>query len=130
MATEIDKVEQKFRTLKAEYIAHLPQKLTAIQDGWNSLKTRHSVEAISMLHRDIHALIGSSGTFGCSSLSQSARRLEESLRPLIEHSTQNFSFNTELAASMSTNIQELFSLVDIIQQELAARDQDKNREEN
>lgn len=123
MSPDIDPFAQKFLQLQADYVAQLPKKIAAIQDIWTSLKARHSVETIDLLYSNIHALIGTSGTFGFSALSHAARNLEASLKPLLEHSTQNFSFNTEVAASISANIHYLFSLVDIIQQELATTKQ-------
>jgi len=115
MAAEKITFEQKFSKLKAEYTALLPQKLADIHDGWSALKTKHSIETITILHRNVHTLIGTSGTFGFSTLSKSARNLEETLRPLIKHNMQNFTFNTELSHKISSNIQQLFSLLEAIQ---------------
>lgn len=118
MAAEKITFEQKFAKLKAEYVAQLPQKLADIHDGWSSLKTKHSIETITILHRNVHTLIGTSGTFGFSALCQSARHLEEILKPLVEHNTQNFTFNTELSHQISTSIQHLSVLLEAIQKEI------------
>ena len=117
MAVEKLTFEQKFAKLKAEYVEQLPQKLADIHDGWNALKTKHSIETITILHRNVHTLIGTSGTFGFSALSQAARHLEEVLKPLVEHNTQNFTFNTELSQKINANIQHLSDLIDAIKKE-------------
>lgn len=117
MAIEESNFEQKFATLKIAYIAKLPKKIADIHNDWNALKTKHSAETIQLLYRNVHTLIGTSGTFGFTELSQSARDLETTIRPLIENSTQNFSFNAELAKKIGDHIQHLLSLLDIIQRE-------------
>ena len=110
--------EQKFAQLKADYIAQLPKKLSAILDGWNALRNHHSTETINLLQRDVHNLIGTSGTFGFLALSQAARNLEVTLRPLIEHSNQNFTHNTELSNEINAKINQLFSTCESIHQQI------------
>jgi diguanylate cyclase (GGDEF)-like protein len=73
--------EQKLAKLKADYSTQLPKKLSEITDGWKELNEHWSEETLVTLHRNVHSLIGTSGTFGFLELSKSARALEILLKP-------------------------------------------------
>ncbi|HWV15819.1 MAG TPA: Hpt domain-containing protein [Cellvibrio sp.] len=125
MASDNIPFAQKFARLKAEYAAQLPAKLAVILNDWNALKAQHASETIAQLHRNVHSLIGTSGTFGFTSLSKSARDLEHSLKPLIVNSTQNFMLNTELTQDITQQINHLLNILDSIQQDLDKEAADK-----
>jgi diguanylate cyclase (GGDEF)-like protein len=94
--------EQKLAKLKADYAAQLPNKLTEVANGWNELNKTWSEETLIVLHRNVHSLIGTSGTFGFTELSQAARDLETTLKPWC-NKTNN---NTARDPSVKNHIQE------------------------
>ena len=107
--------EQKLAALKADYAKQLPQKLLDIKAGWQELNSQWSEASITLLHRNVHSLIGTSGTFGFTDLSKSARALETTLKPLIDNKEEYFSPSPELASEINTQLNHLFTLLDEIQ---------------
>jgi diguanylate cyclase (GGDEF)-like protein len=87
-------LEENLRRLKTQYATQLPGKITAIMDDWKKIKetwregtwgkATWEQETLTLLHRNIHSLIGSSGTFGFTALSLQARALETALKPFIK----------------------------------------------
>ena len=69
--------EERLRALRARYAGELPGKIAAIIECWEALATATDPEAAqSELHRRVHTLTGSAGTFGYPALSDAARALE------------------------------------------------------
>lgn len=82
-------LEENLKRLKTQYATQLPDKITAIIDDWKKIKETWrertwEQETLTLLHRNIHSLIGSSGTFGFTALSLQARALETALKPFIK----------------------------------------------
>ena len=76
--------EENLQRLKNQYAAQLPEKISAITDDWLQIKNTWTQEIIIRLHRNVHSMIGTSGTFGFSVLSTYARELETALKPFIQ----------------------------------------------
>lgn len=74
------KLEQVHRT----YLGRLPARLTEIEHGWSALAGQGDSGSLEPLHRAVHSLVGSAGTFGHDRLSEIARRIERFLKPLKE----------------------------------------------
>lgn len=74
-------VAEQLARLRTEYLARLPDELAAMQALGNGLhggeRDRASVDA---LHRRLHKLAGSGGTFGLAAMSAKARSLEQRLK--------------------------------------------------
>lgn len=78
-----DNVQQKLNDLFIKYKKKLPGKLNRIQEQWQELLDHWDLEKVTRLHRDIHSLCGSSGTYGYTELSKLAREAEVLLKNLL-----------------------------------------------
>lgn len=74
--TKKAQVLEKLEKLKQEYRAHLPGELDAIRSEAQCLGESPSQTKLTSLHRRLHKLAGSAGSFGLSELSARARALE------------------------------------------------------
>lgn len=106
MSADKNNFEEHLKKLKNEYAQQLPQKITALIADWQSLQQQWTTEKAINLHRNIHSLIGSSGTFGFIELSKKARELEVQLK---EMQTQS-SISIQQASSIATLFNELTKL--------------------
>ncbi|ARG96621.1 diguanylate cyclase [Legionella micdadei] len=77
-----DKVQQKLNDLIIRYKRNLPAKLNHIQTQWQEILEKWNSEKVTTLHRDIHSLCGSTGTYGYMELSRIAREAEIFLKNL------------------------------------------------
>ena len=64
------------------FVAGLPDKLSAINAGWEQLQRSWDVEVLTHLHRLVHSLHGTGATLGFEMLSAAARGLEHALAAL------------------------------------------------
>jgi diguanylate cyclase (GGDEF)-like protein len=111
MTTDKSNFEQHLEKLKNEYKAQLPVKLEAIVTDWNRLNHQWNPELMVTLHRNVHSLIGTSGTFGFTDISKTARELETQLKPLIDlHDNANAIIN-EQQESVNAVIAKLTHLI-------------------
>ncbi|MDO3384719.1 diguanylate cyclase [Gilvimarinus sp. SDUM040013] len=69
-------VLEKLAKLRAEYGAHLPVELAKIAGDASKLSEIDDAKLLQELHRRLHKLAGSAGSFGFPNLSQRARELE------------------------------------------------------
>ncbi len=61
------------------FVMSLPDKLSAIDAGWEQLQRSWDAEALARLHRLVHNLHGTGATLGLDKLSTAARGLEHAL---------------------------------------------------
>ena len=76
-------IEERLRTLREDYQAQLPERIARIDaavQAW--LRNLSDPHVLDTLHRMVHSLVGSSGTYGFHALSQAARTLELDLRKI------------------------------------------------
>ncbi|MGK5026217.1 Hpt domain-containing protein [Janthinobacterium sp. RB2R34] len=87
MATLIDPdFRARLRALNDKYAASLPALMQAIAAAQARCDTEGPrLEPLTALHRALHAVAGSAGTFGFASLGQECRRLEQLVRQLLNH---------------------------------------------
>lgn len=111
MASEKNSFELHLEKLKSEYKTQLPGKLSAIQADWQSLNNAWQGSLIVLLHRNVHSLIGTSGTFGFVEISKTARMLEEQLKPLLNQKDVNFKVNSDLYTAVMDVINEISALI-------------------
>lgn len=111
MATEKSSFELHLEKLKGEYRAQLPEKIQAIAHEWKALCEQWQPETIVTLHRNVHSLIGTSGTFGFIDISKTARTLEVLLKPLLEHKNPHFKPDPALQNSVEAIIHALLALI-------------------
>ncbi len=81
--------EERFKRLKLQYAEQVPEKISAIVEDWQNTKETGDQETLKRLHRNVHSLVGTSGTFGFSDLSLQARELEIELKPFTETPQKN-----------------------------------------
>jgi diguanylate cyclase (GGDEF)-like protein len=111
MASEKSSFELHLEKLKAEYKSQLPSKIATIIDDWKKLYEAWQPELMVVLHRNVHSLIGTSGTFGFSDISKTARTLEEQLKPLLSNKDENFKISTELYEAATIIINTIATLI-------------------
>ena len=79
------KLEEKLQAHRQAFTARLPEKLKQMEEIWYTLvKERWSLEMVSNLHRIVHSLAGSSGTFGLPLVGEAAYQLEIPLFALVK----------------------------------------------
>lgn len=96
MTSEKSSFELHLEKLKNEYKTQLPEKISAIKSDWKLLSNTWKGEVIVQLHRNVHSLIGTSGTFGFNDISKAARTLEEQLKPLLGKKNEDYGVDPEL----------------------------------
>lgn len=111
MAIDKSSFEQHLEKLKGEYAAQLPAKLDAIVNDWQALCHQWNPELMVRLHRNVHSLIGTSGTFGFTDLSKAARSLEVLLKPIAAIKENTYLPDQNLIAQVNKKCQELQSLL-------------------
>ncbi len=105
--------EENLKRLKEQYANQLPEKIKAIQDDWQQVKITWAQDTITQLHRNVHSLIGTSGTFGFSALSTQARELETALKPFTQASPQSADL-PDIYRLIEQKLRKLFDLVEQI----------------
>jgi len=100
--------QAKLNAMQETFKVGLPARLIEIQKIWETVQTGADVsESLVILHRLVHTLTGSAGTFGYQQLSHDSRALEILLKGLIGHEDVNF-------GESSRQIQEMiYSLVEV-----------------
>lgn len=111
MSSEKSSFEAHLEKLKGEYKSQLPSKLDAVTTAWESLLKQWDGEAIVVLHRNVHSLVGTSGTFGFTDISKAARTLESLLKPLISETEPQFSPSASLIQSIYSAMGALEALI-------------------
>ncbi|KTD33388.1 regulatory protein (GGDEF domain) [Legionella nautarum] len=75
-----NKAQDKLNNLMLRYRRNLPAKLNSIQSQWQEILDHWDPQKLVTLHRDIHSLCGSSGTYGYLELCKLARKAEVFLK--------------------------------------------------
>lgn len=112
MAAEKSSFELHLEKLKGEYKAQLPEKIGAIASEWQALLVNWQPEHMVKVHRNVHSLIGTSGTFGFGDISKTARTLEELFKPLLLQHNENYKVDSGVIESADKIITTLFELID------------------
>jgi diguanylate cyclase (GGDEF)-like protein len=111
MASDKNSFELHLEKLKNEYKAQLPAKVDAIVADWGKLCNAWQPELMVIFHRNIHSLIGTSGTFGFNDISKTARMLEEQIKPLLNQNNEDFTINAELYEPVMNIINTITTLL-------------------
>ena len=75
-----EKIQKKLDELFMAYRKNLPNKVNGIEMLWNDLLLNWEVVKFQTLHRDVHSLCGSAGTYGYPELGKTARQMEVFLK--------------------------------------------------
>jgi diguanylate cyclase (GGDEF)-like protein len=111
MTSEKSSFELHLEKLKSEYKAQLPAKIAAIESDWQLLNNRWKGDVTVQLHRNVHSLIGTSGTFGFNDISKTARTLEEQLKPLLSQKDEDYKIDPELYDEVMNIINSIATLI-------------------
>jgi diguanylate cyclase (GGDEF)-like protein len=111
MTSEKSSFELHLEKLRVEYQTQLPSKLEALEKDWLALVKQWQPEILVQLHRNVHSLIGTSGTFGFTEISKGARALDNLLKPLLVENTPNFTPGANLDQSVQSSIVRLAALI-------------------
>ena len=80
MSDKKSDIVDKLQELKNAYIRSLPGKITQIEQTWLQLKKSWEQEILEELHRYVHSLAGSGGTFGFEELTTISRAADNILK--------------------------------------------------
>ena len=85
------KFQAKLNAMQDKFKAGLPARLAEIQQAWEQVQSiADGGESLGVLHRMVHTLTGSSGTFGYPQLSRDSRALEILLKGLVSQTDINY----------------------------------------
>ncbi|HTD04195.1 response regulator, partial [Undibacterium sp.] len=88
MTDKSDSLQEKLRALEAVFLAKLPSRLQEMEDALGLfLQQPENKEHLALLHRLLHTMAGSAGTFGFPVVGTRAREFEGRLKPLINGET-------------------------------------------
>ncbi|HHT00811.1 MAG TPA: diguanylate cyclase [Thiomicrospira sp.] len=76
--------QEKLQQMQDNFIKGLPQRLTEIKATWQQVEAGDEQESLQLLHRQVHTITGSAGTFSLLNLSTHARALEVVIKSLLE----------------------------------------------
>lgn len=79
-----EKLLAQLKALHDTYATGLPEKVSQIHSGLDTLRSGWDDELLRTLHRQVHSLTGSGATFGYAEVSDTARKLEQLLKQLSE----------------------------------------------
>lgn len=82
-----DKLQKKLHDLFVIYSKKLPDKIAQIEHQWQELLSKWDKLLYQNLHRDVHSLCGSAGTYGYNEVSKKARELEVYLKALLDNNS-------------------------------------------
>jgi len=82
-----DKIQKKLHELFLAYGKNLPDKIHSIETLWREQMLHVDLIQFQTLHRDVHSLCGSAGTYGYPELGKTARQLEIILKSLLGKET-------------------------------------------
>ena len=92
MATEknVPSLAEKLSALEAAFEARLPGKLSEIDGALSeSLRLSSDKKSLQALHRLLHTMAGSAGTFGFVAMGSRARELESQINTLLSEADIN-----------------------------------------
>lgn len=88
MSDKSDSLQEKLRALEAVFLAKLPSRLLEMEEALGLLlQEPENKEHLALLHRLLHTMAGSAGTFGFPEVGSRAREFEGKLKPLFNGET-------------------------------------------
>ncbi|MFZ6774781.1 diguanylate cyclase [Undibacterium sp. SXout7W] len=85
MSDKYDSLQEKLRALEDIFLQKLPSKIDEINDTLKKVvECPSDKESMIVLHRHLHTMAGSAGTFGFADLGIQARVFEAKLKPFLE----------------------------------------------
>lgn len=111
MASDKRSFELHLEKLKQDYKSQLPSKIEGITADWTKLCEKWQPELMVVLHRNVHSLIGTSGTFGFTQISKTARELETHFKPLISKTESEYTIDNEFINDANAIIKKIIALI-------------------
>lgn len=83
-----EQFQQKLDKLQEQFLSGLPNKIKELHVHWHAVsKANWSIDATNAFRLVVHSLVGTSGSFGFSDISKTARQLENLIKTISEKST-------------------------------------------
>ena len=82
-----ENIQKKLDALFMAYRKNLPSKISGIEMQWQEQIQHWDAIKFETLHRDVHSLCGSAGTYGYPGLGKAARQMEIFLKRLLGNAT-------------------------------------------
>ena len=80
-----EQIQQKLDKLQEQFLSGLPNKIKELHDHWRAVSdTNWSIDANNAFGLVVHSLVGTSGTFGFSDISNTAQQLENLIKKISE----------------------------------------------
>lgn len=90
-------IANKLSALQKEFHQQLPGKIAEIESQWEELSKGYPCDiTLEDLHRMVHGLAGSGGTFGAENISKAAKDLERMLMALLTRPAQTPPFSNSI----------------------------------
>jgi HPt (histidine-containing phosphotransfer) domain-containing protein/CheY-like chemotaxis protein len=103
MSDAFQQLQDELNRLNAAYREKLPEKVVALEVVWVAVcREPEKTEFLENFHLKVHSLAGSGATYGLPDVSAAARKLEQVLKGVIQHTTEGF-------AQKKDEIQVLFN---------------------
>ncbi len=81
----VNDLAHKLEVLRQSFLQQLPGRLDEIDTHWKGRVVPGDPKELSTLHRLVHSLTGTSGTFGLMELSEYSRTVEQQLKSLVQN---------------------------------------------
>ncbi len=107
-------LEEKLKVLKHNFKSQLQQRMVQIRTLWKQVQDNVDAEQLKELHRQLHSLAGSGGTYGADSVSHQARIMEQMIRAIIDQDggSQITGLTDDLRQQLEHLLEELEHLAD------------------
>lgn len=103
------KIQKKLQDLFISYTKNLPAKIKSIETQWQEQLRHYDPIKLKDLHRDVHSICGSAGTYGYTDIGKAARRMEIHLKTLLDSNV----FTLEQQAETNVFLEQLKSAVSV-----------------
>ena len=100
---------EQLAVLQALFRKQLPDRFVAIEQVWKDFSQKPTEAGVKELHRSVHSLAGSGGTFGANDISQAARDAEVLLKSV---RVEGGKFDTALQQQISAKLAYLKQVID------------------
>ncbi|MBN9389349.1 MAG: diguanylate cyclase [Chloroflexi bacterium] len=88
MSDAFQQLQDELNRLNAAYREKLPEKIAALENTWAEVRREpEKTELLENFHLKAHSLAGSGATYGLPDVSAAARKLEQVLKGIIQHTT-------------------------------------------
>ena len=97
--------QEKLQQMQTSFIKGLPARLAEIKETWQQVQNPESQEeSLHILHRLVHTITGSAGTFSLLNLGEEARNVENKIKDLVETKCPLTQRDISIVSSMLDNI--------------------------